>query len=176
MDNRRLEPGRAVPYGYPLFHTHRPSTAIQWLTCASWKSFTDPYTGRHAAWRRVGVIGASWHACLGIGWERGDLWPGDSAGSPISGAPSGRPATTCPLAGTRPCRARRAPLRRALAARAREWTPRRAIEAPGWHRVCWAGPGTRVGWQLRGIGETGWLNLGRLYARPALTGRMAAVL
>jgi hypothetical protein len=36
--HRRLEPGRAVPYGYPLFHTHRPSTAIQWLTCASCKS------------------------------------------------------------------------------------------------------------------------------------------
>jgi len=173
VDNRRLEPGRAVPYGYPLFHTHRPSTAIQWLTCASWKSFTDPYTGRHGAWRRVGVIGASWHACLGIGWERGDLWPGDSAGSPTSGASSGRAATTCPLAGARPCRAS---LRRALAARAQEWARRRATEAPGWHRVCWAGPGTPADWQLRGIGKTGWLNLRRLNARPALTGRMAVVL
>ena len=46
--NRRLEPGRGVPNGYPLFHTYRPSTAIQWLTCASCKSFTDPYTGHHA--------------------------------------------------------------------------------------------------------------------------------
>jgi hypothetical protein len=50
----------------------RSSTAIQWLTCASYKSFTDPYTGNHAARRRAGVIGASWHACPGIGCEGGD--------------------------------------------------------------------------------------------------------
>ena len=105
------------------------------------------------------VMGASSQAGPGTRCERGGLWPGDSAGSPASGALSHKPpvgpATTCPLTGTRPRRAGPATPRRGLGARARQRARHRAVGAPDWHRVRWAGPGTPAGWQLRSIGRHG---------------------
>jgi hypothetical protein len=79
------------PYGYPLFHTHRSSTGIQWLTCASGKSFTDPYTGRHADRRRAGVIAASWHACPDRLRARGVNGQGTRQDPPHQGHPQAGP-------------------------------------------------------------------------------------
>src|SRR5204863_6053882 len=91
--------------------------------------------------------------------ERGGLWPGDSAVSPTSGVlsrrPATRPATTTPLTGIRPRRAGPATRRRGLGAWARERARHWAADAPDWHRVRWAGPGTPAGWQLRGTGGHG---------------------
>jgi hypothetical protein len=54
----------------------------------------------------------------------------------------------------------------ALGAKARGRAPNRGTAARDWHRMCWAGPGTPVGWQLRGIADTAWLSLRRLHEQP----------
>jgi hypothetical protein len=114
--------------------------------------------------RRASVIGASSRAGPGTVASEVGLWPGDSAGSPVSGALSRRPATrratTSPLAAARPGRADPATRRRGLAARAWGRAPCQAAGAPDWHRMCWAGPGIPAGWQPRGIGKMGWLSWG----------------
>jgi len=138
----------------------RASTAVQWLICAFiqivHRSIHRSLRWLARGWRdRSKLSGWPW----GPAASEGGLWPGDSAVSPASGAlshkPATRPATICPLTGTRPCRAGPATPRRGLGAQARERARHRAVGAPDWHRVRRAGPGTRAGWQLRSIGRHG---------------------
>jgi len=66
-----VQPGRAVRYGYPLFHTHvRPQLYSVW-PAHSFKLSTDPYTAVSRVGPRVGVLAASSRACPGICCERG---------------------------------------------------------------------------------------------------------